>query len=67
MDFTTMLTIHEVADRWRVGHSTVRKAINRGQIRAVRIGASCIRIPVEEVERLEASSILGQDGESETR
>lgn len=50
----TMMTVEELAERWGVHQQTVRKAIDNGQIKAVRV-ARAIRIARSHVEHLEAS------------
>lgn len=51
---TELLTIPEVAARWKVGYETVRRWCLKGAIAVVRVGPhSAIRIPRSEVERYE--------------
>ena len=47
-------TVEELAEFFRVSPSSVRRAINKNQVRAFRIGGS-IRIPRAERERLSIS------------
>ncbi len=46
-----MKTVKEVANEFNVSELTVRRWIDCGKIKAVRIGRT-VRIPVEELERL---------------
>lgn len=52
-DVESMLTVAEVAERWRVAILTVRRMIGDGRVRGVRIGKQW-RIRLSEVERVEA-------------
>jgi excisionase family DNA binding protein len=45
-------TIRELGERWGCSHETIRRAVNRGEIHAIRIGAM-IRIPRAVVEAIE--------------
>jgi excisionase family DNA binding protein len=47
------LTIEKLATRWQVSARTIRRKINHGELRAVRIGRQ-LRVSVEEAERYEA-------------
>jgi len=47
-----LMTVAEVAARWRLGHLAVRRRILDGELRAVRIGRN-VRIEEAEVERYE--------------
>jgi excisionase family DNA binding protein len=47
-------TVDELAEFFRVSPSSIRRAINKSQVRAFRIGGS-IRIPRAERERLSIS------------
>lgn len=47
------LRTDELAARWSMSPRTIRRAIQRGEIRATKIGRTT-RIPIEEVRRLEA-------------
>lgn len=51
---TTMMSVDELASRWGVHHQTIRKAVDTGQIKAVRVGRA-IRIARSHVEHLEAT------------
>lgn len=49
-----LLTIAEVAARWKVGYETVRRWCLKGALNVVRVGPhGAIRIPRAEVERYE--------------
>lgn len=52
--FQPMITVEELAVRWDVDVKTVYKAIQLGQIPAVRVGRKVLRIPRSAVESLEA-------------
>jgi excisionase family DNA binding protein len=45
-------TIRELGEHWGCSHETIRRAVNRGEIHAIRIGAM-IRIPRAVVEAIE--------------
>jgi excisionase family DNA binding protein len=45
-------TVEELAQRWQVNQRTVRREIERGRLRAVRVG-NLLRIPTEVVARYE--------------
>ena len=51
----TMLTIDELAERWRVDRRTIRRMIEDGVISALRVGWQW-RIRADEVLRYEAST-----------
>lgn len=57
----THLTVDEVASRWRVSPTFVRRAIWSGQISATRFGRA-VRVPVAEAERFAESLTPGQGG-----
>ena len=44
-------TIYELASRWNIAASTIRKDIRAGALRATRFGTSCVRISLAEIER----------------
>ncbi len=44
--------IKEFADHFSLDRSTVYNQIERGEIRAIRIGKTALRIPTEEVKRI---------------
>jgi len=48
----TLLAIREVAERWGVSSFTVRRRLENGELRSVRIGSRRL-IPLREVERVE--------------
>lgn len=50
-----MLRIEEVAERWQVSTTTVRRLIKRKQLDSVRVGR-LIRVHLAEVERYEGAS-----------
>lgn len=52
----TLYAIVELAERWRVSHFTVRRAINSGALRSITIGTRRL-VPVEEVERVEREGL----------
>lgn len=45
------LRVREFAERFSLDESTVYKMIERGEIRAIRIGKKALRIPSSELER----------------
>lgn len=47
-----VFTREEVADRWGVNVRTITREIERGRLRAFRVGR-CVRIPVSAVEEYE--------------
>lgn len=47
-------TIDELAERWKLSQSTVRRKIKAGELATVRIGRA-VRIERTEVERIEAT------------
>jgi excisionase family DNA binding protein len=54
----SFLTIRQLAARWHVSPRTIRRKINTGELRAVRIGRQ-LRVPVREAERYEALHATG--------
>jgi excisionase family DNA binding protein len=54
MTAPTMMTVRMVAERFRLPPSAVYRMIDRGEIEVRRFGKRCVRIPIREVERLEA-------------
>ena len=54
-DTRTLFTLKEVANRWSTSVKTVRRYLWRGEIKAKRLGPRCIRIPLVELQRFEAS------------
>jgi excisionase family DNA binding protein len=55
-------TVPSLAERWGCSTGLVRKMIDRGQLRSFRIGA-LIRIPADEVERVECLTTPSSDSE----
>lgn len=53
-DGATMLTVDQVAARWRVDRKTVYGMVSRGELAARRLGR-VIRIPLAAVEAFEAA------------
>lgn len=49
---SAVLTVEQLAERWDVNPRTIRKAIDRGEIKAMRVGR-IIRISRSHVEHLE--------------
>jgi excisionase family DNA binding protein len=47
---TEYLTVAEVAERLRVNQQTIRNWIDRGELRAVRVGARRVRVRVEDLD-----------------
>lgn len=47
----SFLTIADVAAKWRTSKDTVRRAISRGELKAVRLPGRQIRIHPRDVER----------------
>lgn len=47
------LTVAELATRWNIHELTVRKLIEDGTIKSVKIGEKSIRVALSEVERYE--------------
>jgi excisionase family DNA binding protein len=54
---TPFLTV-ELASRWKVNPRTIRRMVENGKLRAVRIGPQ-LRIPVDVIERSEARHAEG--------
>lgn len=50
-------SIREVAARYGIHESTVRRWIADGRVRALRFSATCVRIPLTELEKLERDSL----------
>ncbi len=51
-----LLTVHEVARETSTHPHTIRRLIDAGSLRAVRVGSKAIRIPRAELDRLLASA-----------
>lgn len=47
-------SVATLADRWQCSRQHVYGMINRGELRAFKLGAKLFRIPAEEVEKCEA-------------
>jgi excisionase family DNA binding protein len=47
------VTVEQLADRWQVSERTVRRMIEGGKLRALRVGPQ-LRIPLDVLERFEA-------------
>jgi excisionase family DNA binding protein len=54
-DTRTMFSLEEVANRWSTSVKTIRRYVWRGEIKAKRLGPRCIRVPLIEIQRFEAS------------
>ena len=52
-----VLSVQELAERWKVDVKTIYQAIELGQIPVIRVGKRVLRIPRSVIERLEQ----GQD------
>lgn len=52
------LTVAELAARWKVSERTVRRMVERGSLRGIRIGPQ-LRILIEAIERYEARHAEG--------
>lgn len=48
-----VLTVSELAKRWRCTRASIMAAIHAGSLRAFRIGARTHRVAMDEVERYE--------------
>lgn len=51
---TTFITVPDVAERWHLSARAVRDEVNRGNLRATKIGGQWL-IKIADVEALEAS------------
>lgn len=56
-DARRAISYHELAERWSVSRPTVGRMVQRLGIRTMRLSATCIRIPLSEVERVERESL----------
>jgi excisionase family DNA binding protein len=54
-------TIADLAERWRVSERTVRRLIDGGKLRALRIGNQ-LRVADDVVRRFETRNATGEDG-----
>lgn len=52
------LTLAELAARWRIHRSTVRRMIRKRDLAAIQIG-SLLRVPLVEVQRYERRQAIG--------
>lgn len=50
-------SVATLADRWQCSRQHVYGMINRGELRAFKLGAKLFRIPAEEVEKCETLTI----------
>jgi excisionase family DNA binding protein len=55
MSHATMLSIREVAIRWTVSAKTIYGLVERGELRAVKVGR-LLRIPIAVIESYEQAS-----------
>jgi excisionase family DNA binding protein len=46
---TKFLTVNQTADRWQCHAHSVRNMIDRGELKAVKIGKRSIRIPLQSI------------------
>ncbi|MBX3504485.1 MAG: excisionase family DNA-binding protein [Parvibaculum sp.] len=58
-------TPETLAARWGCTSKTIRRMIRRGEIRSFTVGARLVRIPADEVERVEACQISGSENIAE--
>jgi len=56
MDRSNCYTVKQVADRWKVSEQCVRRLYMNQEIRIFRFGRT-VRIPKEEVDRIERENI----------
>ncbi len=59
--------IREFAEHFGLDRSTVYNKIERGEIRAIRIGKTALRIPTEEVQRILDSFVAPREGPQDLR
>jgi len=57
-------TVPSLAQRWGCSEGLIRKMIDRGELRSFRLGV-LIRVPVEEVERVECQNLTASSDFSE--
>lgn len=57
-------TVPNLAHRWECSEGLIRKMIDRGELRSFRLGV-LIRVPVEEVERIECQSLIASSDSTE--
>ena len=53
-------TVEQLAERWQVSERTIRRMIENGRLRAVRIGNQ-LRVAEDVLERFEARNATGRD------
>lgn len=56
-------TVPALAERWECSEGLIRKMLDRGELHSFRIGV-LIRIPADEVERVECQAIPSNDCEA---
>lgn len=54
-------TVPRLAQRWECSEGLIRKMIEKGELRSFRLGV-LIRVPADEVERIECQSLLQSNG-----
>jgi excisionase family DNA binding protein len=54
----SFFTVEQLAARWQVSPRTIRRMVERGKLRAMRIGPQ-LRVPVDVVERYEVQHATG--------
>ncbi|GLI99175.1 hypothetical protein Sbs19_29930 [Sphingobium sp. BS19] len=64
-NLATPYTVPNLAARWGCSEGLIRKMIDRKQLRAFRLGI-LIRIPAEEVEKIECQNTPSSDSEGDT-
>lgn len=47
---TLLLTLREAAKRYNVGHNTLARAVQRGELKGIRVGRYCLVEPAEVVK-----------------
>lgn len=55
-------SLSEFAEHFAISERTARRMIAEGQVRAVRVGRTTIRIPLTEIERVEHARPIGNAG-----
>ena len=56
MDNSNCYTVRQLADRWKVSEACIRRLYTNQEIRVFRFGRT-VRIPKEEVDRIERENI----------
>ena len=59
---TSVLSVEELAARWRVNRKSIYEAITRGELPVVRIGPRIIRVAVSVVESIESQGRVAPEG-----